>query len=375
MTVLAEKAAERYRARPGDLAGAPEVERLLRGLGLGTLLPGRVESHTGRNDNWSGPTTEGAEVFVKRFGGPTDDAGRRLRNVLASEELLAMAAARPTAHLRGPRCLGWSEEDLLVAFALVPSAVSGAERADAGDFTEQDAFRAGAALGTLHGLDPAGQVRLDTSEPPLPPVAALTALSLEKHRTASAAELRLWSILQRDEELAAGIRALRGREARATPCPTHGDFRLDQLLFAGDTVHLLDFEELRRGDPARDIGAYVGEWLHRATGKLAGPGDGAETADTAPSAKEMLGRAARELTRSRPLIARFREGYGSAGPPLGQDVRERAAAFAGWHLIDRVLAQSVQRSTLTPVQRAALGIARTLLVSPAAVATTLGLKD
>ncbi|MFF8989607.1 class V lanthionine synthetase subunit LxmK [Streptomyces sp. NPDC014983] len=350
------------------------VERLLRGLSLGSLLPKRVVSYSGRNDNCSGPTTEGVDVFVKHLGGPAEDAERRLRNILAFEELLA-TASEWASQLRGPRCLGWSEEDLLVAFELVPSAVSGAERADSGDFTVQDAFRVGAAIGTLHGLDRVGRIRLDTSPPALPPVAALTALSLEKHRTASAAELRLWSILQQDEELAAGIRTLREREALAASCPVHGDFRLDQLLFAGDVVHLLDFEELRRGDPARDIGAYVGEWLHRAIGKLSGPGGGTDAAEAVPSTKEMLCRATRELARTRPLIERFRDGYDSAGRALDPALRERSAAFAGWHLIDRVLAQSVQRSTLTPVQRAALGIARTLLVSPAAVTTTLGLED
>ncbi|WP_385639290.1 class V lanthionine synthetase subunit LxmK [Streptomyces sp. SudanB91_2054] len=374
--MTAEPAADRHRARPVDLAEAPEVQRLLDGLGLGRLLPDRVVSYNGRNDNWSGTTTHGVDVFVKRLGGPAADAARRLRNLLAFEELLA-TAPRTAGGLRGPRCLGWSEADLLVAFALVPSAVSGAERADAGDFTDQDAFRVGAAIGTLHGLDHARRTALDTSPPPLPPTAPLTALPLERHRTASAAELRLWSILQQDEELAAGIRALREREAEADPCPVHGDFRLDQLLFTDEVVHLLDCEELRRADPARDIGAYVGEWLHRAVGKLPGPceGTGSDPAGTAPSTREMTGRATRELTRTRPLIERFRAGYASAGTALAPAVRERAAAFAGWHLIDRVLAQSVQRSTLTPVQRAALGIARTLLLSPAAVTTTLGLED
>jgi hypothetical protein len=374
VTVTTDPARSRYRARPGDLAAAPEVGRLLARLGLGDLLPDRVVSYSGRNDNWSGPTTGGVEVFVKRLGGPAGDAERRLRNVLAFEKLMATAAQRALA-LRGPRCLGWSEKDLLVVFELVPAAVSGAERADAGHFTGTDAERAGAALGTLHGLDRAERVELDTSPPALPPVGALTALSLEKHRTASAAELRLWSILQQDEELATGIRDLRQSEAVAVPCPVHGDFRLDQLLFAGDVLHLLDFEELRRGDPARDIGAYVGEWLHRAIGKLPGPGAGTETAETVPSTKEMIRRATGELARTRPLIARFRAGYASAGAVLDPALRERCAAFAGWHLVDRVLAQSVQRSTLTPVQRAALGIARTLLVSPAAVTTTLGLED
>ncbi|MDQ1018099.1 class V lanthionine synthetase subunit LxmK [Streptomyces afghaniensis] len=367
--------ANRYRTSPTDLASVPGVESLLEELGLGTFVPGSVTSRTGRNDNWSGTTASGTKVFVKHLGDPArdEDARRRLGNTLAFEELVRHVETGP---LHGPRCLGWSTENGLVVFELLASARSGAELADDGAFDEKHAYRVGQVIGTLHGLVPAGQVALDTSQSALPPVKELTALPLEAHRTASGAMLQLWSILQHDDGLADAIRRLRAQERTAVPCPIHCDFRLDQLLFADGLIHLLDLEELRLGDPARDIGAYIGEWLYRAVAKLPGQGtEGGTPSGTAPSAREVTTRGARELVRMRPLSEQFCAGYASTGRLLHEDLRVRSAGFAGWHLIDRVMARAGQSSVLGPVERAAIGIARTVLLSPQAATGTLGLED
>ncbi|UNO41784.1 class V lanthionine synthetase subunit LxmK [Streptomyces sp. MST-110588] len=375
----------RYRARPESLESVPAVARLLRRLGLGTFDPAHLTSYNGRNNNWSGLTTEGTQLFVKHLSGPLDDARRRLTNILAFHELLRYTEQ---SIVRGPRCLGWSMEDVLVVFEWLPDTVTGAERADSGAFGEEDAHRIGETIGALHGLDPSGRVSLDPTPHALPPVSGLNALSLEKHRTASGAELRMWSILQQDGELAEAIRRLRKPESDGVSRPVHGDFRLDQVLFARDAMYLLDFEELRRTDPARDIGAYVGEWLYRAVRKLAGPespesdaASGAPGSMRAQAAGEPRGhgavaRATSELARCRPFIERFRAGYAARGDAAHDEALWiRSAGFAGWHLLDRVMARSAQRSVLTAGDRAAMGIARTLLLSPGAVTRTLGLED
>lgn len=75
------------------------------------------------------------------------------------------------------------------------------------------------------------------------------------------------------------------------------------------------------------------------------------------------------------MIEQFCTGYRSTGRPFEASLRERSAGFAGWHLIDRVMAAAARRPSLTPLDRAALGTARTVLVDPAAVTKTLGLED
>ncbi|WP_405900030.1 class V lanthionine synthetase subunit LxmK [Streptomyces sp. NBC_00727] len=364
-------ARRRYLTRATDLSQVPAVAAFLRGLGLGDFVPDGLVSHTGRNENWSGTTTSGRAVFVKSLGGEPEDAQRRLRGIIAFEELLEDA---PAGTLRAPRCLGWSEEDALVAYEMLPLSRTGAELADAKEFGEGHARQIGEMIGELHGLKPSGRVRLDTSAPSQPSVAAFTALPLESHRTSSAAELRVWSMLQQDAELVEAIVELRRAEAAAETCPTHGDLRLDQLLLSGHDFHLLDCEELRLGDPARDTGAFIGEWLHRAVATLPGPARNDPTG-TEPVDREVVARGAQELLRIRPLVRQFHEGYVSTGRPGTHSLHLQSVRFAGWHLIDRVLAQASQSSVLHPVQRAAMGIARTVLLTPEALITTLGLKD
>lgn len=351
----------RYRTRPVELASAPAVARLLESLGLGTLRDDDVVSHIGRNDNWAGTTTTGAPVFIKRLGGESRDVQRRLKAVRAFEELRATG---PESAPTSPRCLGWSEEDAIVVFELLSDSRSAAELADDDDFDDKHAYRVGGMLGGLHSLDPCARVALEDAPAPLPPLPYFEALPLERYQAASFAELELWRLLQRDEELTEAVRGLRADEGRAPLCPIHGDFRLDQVVLDHDTPHLLDWEELRRGDPARDIGAYTGEWLHRAIRALPGADD-----------NDVVARGVRELSRLRPMVERFREGYQAAGRPLGRGLVLRSVRFAGWHVIDRVMAAAAQRPHLSPVERAALGIARTVLITPAAVTALLGLED
>ncbi|MGV9248678.1 class V lanthionine synthetase subunit LxmK [Streptomyces sp. NPDC003710] len=352
---------DRYRTLPVKLESAPAVTRLLQSLGIGTLDDAGVVSHIGRNDNWAGTTTSGTPVFIKRLGGQRRDIRRRLAAIRAFEELRAAAAERAPS---SPRCLGWSEEDAIVVFELLPDSRSGAELADADAFDDKHAYRVGEMLGGLHSLDGPSLVALEEAPPPLPPLPYFDALPLEGYQAASFAEVELWRLLQQDERLAEAVRRLRADENRAPICPIHGDFRLDQVLLAHGTLHLLDWEEMRRGDPARDIGAYTGEWLHRAIRTLSGTDDA-----------DVVTRGVRELTRLRPMVEHFREGYQAIGHDLDRSLVLRSVGFAGWHVIDRVMAAAAQRPTLSPLERAALGIARTVLITPAAVIAPLGLED
>jgi aminoglycoside phosphotransferase (APT) family kinase protein len=351
----------RYRALPVELESAPAVTRLLQSLGLGTLDDAGVVSHIGRNDNWAGTTTTGAPVFIKRLGGERRDVRRRLAAIRAFEEL---RAAAPEMAPSSPRCLGWSVEDAVVVFELLSDSRSGAELADDDAFDDKHAYRVGEMLGGLHSLDASARAALEDAPAPLPPLPYFDALPLERYQAASFAELELWRLLQQDEELAEAVRRLRADESRAPACPIHGDFRLDQVVLAHGTLHLLDWEEMRSGDPARDIGAYTGEWLHRAIRALPGAGD-----------NDAVARGVRELTRLRPMVEHFREGYQAVGRRLGGHLVLRSVGFAGWHVIDRVMAVAAQRPSLSPLERAALGIARTVLLTPAAVTTLLGLED
>ncbi|MFD0480766.1 phosphotransferase [Nonomuraea thailandensis] len=126
------------------------------------------------------------------------------------------------------------------------------------------AYRCGRAIGALHRLP----LIADRSAHPLPPTWALHALPLSLFSSARVAELHYWTLLQNDRPLITALEALREREKSVELRSCHGDLRLDQFLLHDDRLHVVDWEEARVADPARDVGAFAGEWLHHAIRKI-----------------------------------------------------------------------------------------------------------
>ncbi|PRY11500.1 class V lanthionine synthetase subunit LxmK [Kineococcus rhizosphaerae] len=354
----------RVQYRSTELETVPAVDRLLRGLGLGGFEEDSVTSVLGRNDNWSGRTDRGRRVFVKRL--LDADRDRRLERSLHVER-------HAGSGLRTPRLLGADPAEALAAFEFLPDARTGAELALDEEMTDERCREAGALVAVLHSLPVGG---FDDSPHPLPPVQGLEALSLAHWTVASQAELQMWGLLQRDAELVTALHALRSREpAGPGRTPVHGDLRLDQFLLSGDRLHLSDFEETRAGDPARDLGAFAGEWLFLAAAAIPVTLAGDLPLGRAADHAQVVATGTREVAARRPRVAAFCRGYLDVRPRALEDagLLERATAFAGWHMLDRMLAAAAKANRLSPVTRAAAGIGRGLLISPAEFTSTLGL--
>ncbi|WP_214409114.1 class V lanthionine synthetase subunit LxmK [Sphaerisporangium fuscum] len=354
---------ERLRPLPVPLDEVPEVAEFLTRLGLGNLGPDDVSAFFGRNDTWAGVTDAGVPVFVKRISGEADLVRRRVRRTRAMGELLDAHAVITT-----PRFLGDDGESGLVALALLDEARNGAHLASEDDFTSELARLAGVQVGTLHTLPAPEPVAEDTSEPPLPPLGRLSALPLEFYAAASGGELEAWGILHDDPAVAEAITRLCRWEGRASRVLVHGDLRLDQFLYHDGTLHLGDWEEVRLADPARDVGAFAGEWLYRAVVLgMAGHED-------VVGEREVVAGGVQRFEALRPHIEAFWSGYLEARPAARADeeLATRSAAFAGWHMFDRVIAAGIERSRLTALERAAAGVGRRVLTAPAEFTTTLG---
>ncbi|WP_372408755.1 class V lanthionine synthetase subunit LxmK [Streptomyces luteireticuli] len=353
-----------------ELATSPAVQGLLGRLGLGELLPRTGESPAGRNHNTAGVTTTGNAVFVKQLDRNQPDAARRFRRLRAYEE----AAAGGDGLLDSPRCLGWDDDELLVVFEWLEGARPGSDLATAEEFDDELAHRAGRMVGTVHSLPPEKCGEPEANPPLLPPLDFFEALPLAYHTQASGASLEAWGMLQRDTELAGGLRRLRTEEATAAVAPAHCDLRLDQFLLHGDRLLLCDWEEFRTADPARDVGGFVGEWLHRAVLDI--PAQDTELNSPSPqlSHQDIVRRGTAELDRLRTRNVAFWQGYRETSAAVDPDLAVRATAFAGWHLIDRMFAAAEQRPRLTAVDRAAAGIGRSAVLHPEKFTTVLGLE-
>jgi predicted trehalose synthase len=274
-----------------------------------------------------------------------------------------------------PSCLGWDEGTSLMTFEFVDGAQSGADLLLAGEWHDELAHRVGLAIGELHatsvrtGADSPWD-SADRTAPGLPSAGLLAGLPVGVYAACSAAELQAWRLLQRDQALAQAIQQLLRLQDQAEVTPAHCDFRLEQLFVASDRLYLCDWEEFRIADPARDVGSFAGEWLHYAVTSMAASDADAELLSHA----EIVRRIGEGIERLRPRIAAFWAGYRSARPVADGDLATRAAAFAGWHMFDRMLAIARRSVRLRAMDRAAAGIGRTILLSPASSAQTLGLE-
>lgn len=360
--------------RPLDLAVAPEVGRFIASLGFGPLDPESAADPLGRNDIWSGMTTRGRHVFVKRIaGGPS--ARPRFDRSVAFERFADRTGL--FAPRRG-RLVGSDPENLLLAFDHV-QARTGAHLMIEETFDETLAATAGRIVGSLHATSVPAGLEIDRTQGLFPPVEFLHGLPAASFQASSAGELAAWRLLQQDAELVEALTGLRRAERSVDPVPSHGDLRVDQFLVTdatgGPGLHLTDWEEFRLADPARDVGAFAGEWLFR--GVLDIVTDRGDTAfvDVEFTHDVVLERGAAKLHRLLPLVRSFWTAYRQARPVVDAGLATRATAFAGWHLIDRLIAGAARTSRLSGIERAAAGIGRTALLSPDRFADMLGLGD
>jgi hypothetical protein len=349
------------------LAEAPDVTEFLDGLGLGALTDDQTSSFPGRNEIWAGVTTTGTPVFVKRVEGEAPDVRRRLDRMAEMDRVL-----RDHSIVRTPRLFAIDHDHRLAAFELLEDAVTAAELVAVSGLSDDVAHEAGVMVGALHRSSWPAALADDTSDPPMPPSRGLDAIPLESYLAFTAAELEVWRILHNDRELADAIRTIRDREQRCVRTVVHGDLRLDQLLRHRGRLYLTDWEECRIADPARDVGAFVGECIYRAVLGMTSPkhaGDGEVTED------QLLGNGVREFELLVPLIEAFWDGYLQARPEAAddEDLTVRAVAFAGWHMFERAWASGHHRPRLSPLERAAAGVGRTAVIKPAALTAAVGL--
>ncbi|MFF8829714.1 class V lanthionine synthetase subunit LxmK [Streptomyces sp. NPDC015131] len=349
---------------------APEVDALLERMGLGSFDRDSLVAPVGRNDVWAGGTTSGRKVFAKRLVGGDTDVRARMRRLLSFERF---SAKLPSAALRGPRFLGCDEEAGIVLFAYVENARTGAELMVDETFDDALARAVGRAIGLLHGSPVDAADDLDGSAPELPSPALLEALPPGMFDHLSFGELQTWRLMQNDPALIAAVRELRAREAAAPRAPAHCDLRVDQLLVTDGGFHLADWEEFRLADPARDVGGFAGEWLHRSVLDIATSRGDTEAVDADLTHETVLRRGVEKIERLRPRIENFWAGYGETAGRVDADLAVRATAFAGWHMLDRMMAGSPQRGRISGIERAAAGIGRGILMNPERFTATLGL--
>ena len=152
----------------------------------------------------------------------------------------------------------------------------------------------------------------------------------------------------------------------------------DRLLVGRISRPLVEVDRSRKGRQQdklreRDVGALVGEWLHRAVTAMSVGNEDEVLLDTTLTHQQVLAAGVAAIERFRPVIAALWSGYLTVRSDVDAGFAAECAAFAGWHLLERMLAAAEHRPVLGAVERAGAGIGRTLLSAPDRFVDVLGL--
>lgn len=356
---------------------SPVVARVVDELGALTardprfgLRPGahEVDQLFGRNVNLS-VTTGSGSFFVKKIR--YADADRKVRNSLAFE---ALCDRHPDEDLpRAPRSILADPDSGLLVQDLLADVEDGVTLMVEQRFPPGVAGDLGRRLARLHSAPVDGVPGGDRPWPaPGPHLLDAIPLDLVPHMTA--AELTAYGLIQDDRVLVDAVVGLVARSGAADRTPVHGDLRVDQLLVGPDGHWLIDWEEFGVGDPARDLGSFLGEWLYRTVLDIPTSRGGGESLDQAsPDPADIVRRGHEKAALLAPVAQAFWSGYTSVRPvdPL---LAERAGGFAGWHLLDRLVAGAHATSSLSAIQRAAAGVGRAAVLTPRGVFDLVGIE-
>lgn len=336
--------------------------------GLGSLTGDVGTRLFGRNANYRVATDRG-DYFVKKF--QYADAEVKLRNCLAYD---TFASRFPDAGMpRSPRCLVADTELGVLVQEFRTDAKSGAELMVEELFDPTLAAEVGTALAVLHGRSVEGLQRTPERPTPAPSIRLLDGIPLRHVQHLTGGELQAYGLLQADDELVTALNALAEASRNAKHTAVHGDLRVDQIL-VDEHVWFVDWEEFGTGDPARDTGSFLGEWLYRAVLDIPTSRGGSPAMERADGAATVIRRGHDKARALAPIPRAFWNAYREVGNVDDEFVR-RTGSFAGWHLLDRLVAGAVTNAVLPAMHRAAAGVGRSAVLDPHGIYRFLGLES
>lgn len=324
----------------------------------------------GRNENYLVQTSAGAHV-VKRLTGVA--RRERFARSVGHADLVPTVATPELVHA--------SETHTALVFHELPGSVSGNELLLEERFTPELCADVGVSLARLHRTPCPRVATVPEPTSTLPSERALSALPLDVVHRFTAGEVEAWRLIHADATLISHLADLREQTAAAPRTCVHGDFRIDQVLVSDGRAFVVDWEEFGPGDPAFDTGNWIGEWVYRAALDIpTARGDGIGTGEAqgvlahrSLSSQEIVRRGVAKLDALSPQIVAFWDAYRQEREVTPGEL-SRVLAFAGWHLVERLLALAQVKAVLSGVTRAAAGIGRRLLTDPPAAAQALGLS-
>nr|WP_251364570.1 MULTISPECIES: phosphotransferase [unclassified Leucobacter] len=282
--------------------------------------------------------SSGASYVISRWGELSPDPERRFRRVLQAHD----GRFDNCVHFRTPLLYAVDEETRTTAHEYVhrqPRVSSLSE--------------ACAAFAELHA-QPVTPT-LDHSLHAMPQIALWEGLAMSEWQSLSMGELETWRLIQSQDLREALVEVL-------TPAPivlVHGDASQRNLLVDDTgTVTIVDWEEFRAGDGARDIGFLFGETLESELRR------NLHHVRTARGNITLTNAADSAVAAAKSIWAQGLTSYCAIRAPMDNGFVSRSVRYAGWRLAESALAEGATRLRLTADSKAVLGLGLKLLRHP-----------
>jgi aminoglycoside phosphotransferase (APT) family kinase protein len=303
--------------------------------------------------------------FVLKLGGA---AVAREAAVLAR---LSLADRSGTNMSPFPALVAYDGSEGALIFESAPNARDLAAHHARGRFSCALAREAGRALALTHALPPAA---LQALPDPQRPASSnhVHRPDLDTLRTLTAAATDLTRVIQGSDELCAELDELFA--SRAGEAVIHGDVRWDNFVVTRDAsrrwtrLQLIDWELCGVGDPAVDVGSFLGEYLRAWLRSIpvADPED----------AGRLLPHARLPLRRMRPAVRAFWAAYVHHRRTTSHELRttlHRSSRFAAVRLLTAALEEAQALGELRWSGLHLLGLGQNILRHPDEAAHLLGI--
>ncbi len=311
----------------------------------------------GRNINKE-TTIDGVKAIQKELVGEEQDKRRRLSHLLNWEK-------QGHQGVNSPRMISVNELKQEVSYQFVDHSETLLRLFEDGikQLTVDNlisVFEAVASsLAHIHNSEINDEFLLNNPQKLLRP---LIALNPKEYTESSGAELELFALLQQDSQLIDALGAY--QTAPKYQRMIHGDVRLDQFLYDGDKVWVIDFEEYTCGDVLADISGIIGAVLFEVYLEVFySSWDGSRQGETDTDINNQLQSKETELLELvSPLIVSFINRYQETSH---EDISgELLSSNIGCFFIERIISRSKFSFKLSAVDRALAGIGKEFVVSP-----------
>jgi thiamine kinase-like enzyme len=334
----------------------------LTGLGYEVSDNTEFRGKMGRNISGTVHFTD-TTIFVKNIRG-MDGHGRFDRS-----RAFDTCGIKPSSPFNTPKLLHADRDSLTVIHEFIDDADSLGESFLSGEVTDGRLADIAATLAAFHCSYPKDVEQAQRTPPPIPPWGR-NAVHIEVVEGATSGYLDVWRIIQGDNELRVALQRLVTGEY--DPRPIHGDLRMDQFLAAGSTIWMIDWEEFRLGDPARDIGSLAGELLYSRMRRLTERTDNSSAPLTE---SDILRNGAELIDLAKKDISLLWKSYVHNTTTMDEHLATRSAKYIGWQLFDRALATGSYFGRISASDRAIAGIGRSLILHGAAYLSVVGLGE